>query len=142
MLFIEATDLQLKRKTITQKIILPAKPIEVYEAFVDAKKHSAFTGSKATGQGKVGAKFTAWDGYIFGKFLELVEGKKIVQEWSTTEWPEGYPPSRFELTFREVEGGTEATMVHSGVPTEQAEDIKEGWEEFYWKPLRGFFTKE
>jgi hypothetical protein len=61
----------MKKTTIRQKIIVPAKPMEVYEAFVDAKKHSAFTGSKATGEGKVGAKFTAWDEYISGKFLEL-----------------------------------------------------------------------
>ena len=85
----------MKTKTIRQKITVPAKPIEVYEAFVDAKKHSAFTGSKATGKGKVGGKFTAWDGYISGKLLELEEGKRIVQEWVTTEWPEGYPPLRF-----------------------------------------------
>jgi activator of HSP90 ATPase len=131
----------MKKTTIRQKVIVPAKPMEVYEAFVDAKKHSAFTGSKATGEGRVGAKFTAWDGYISGKFLELNEGRKIVQEWVTTEWPEGYPPSRFELTFQEVKGGTEISMVHSDVPEEQAEELKQGWKEFYWKPLKDYFKK-
>ena len=129
------------KKTIRQKVTVPAKPIEVYEAFVDAKKHSAFTGSKATGGGKVGRKFTAWDGYIYGRFLELEEGKKIVQEWATTEWPEGCPASRFELTFREVKGGTEVSMIHSGIPAEQAKDLREGWKEFYWKPLKEYFKK-
>ena len=118
----------MKMETIRQKVIIVAKPIEVYEAFVDAKKHSAFTGSKATGEGRVGAKFTAWDGYIYGKFLELEEGKKIIQEWVTTEWPEGYPPSRFELTFREVKGGTEVTMIHSDVPAEQGGRPERGME--------------
>jgi len=129
------------KKTIRQKVIVAAKPIEIYEAFVNAKKHSAFTGSKATGEGKIGGKFTAWDGYISGKFLELEEEKKIVQEWITTEWPEGYAPSRFELTFREVKGGTEISMVHSDVPAEQAEELKEGWNEFYWQPLKAHFKK-
>jgi hypothetical protein len=32
-------------------------------------------------------------------------------------------------------------MVHSGVPAEQAEDLKEGWNEFYWKPLKDYFKK-
>lgn len=131
----------MKRTTIRQKVIVPAKPMEVYEAFVDAKKHSAFTGSKATGQGKVGARFTAWDGYISGKFVELEEGKKVVQEWVTTEWPEGYPPSRFELTFEKVDAGTEVSMVHSDVPVEQVEELKEGWNEFYWRPLKEYFKK-
>lgn len=131
----------MKKKTIRQKVTLPASPIEVYAAFVDAKKHSAFTGSKATGKGKVGRKFKAWDGYISSRFLELEEGKRIVQEWVTTEWPKGYPPSRFELTLREVEAGTEISMIHSDVPAEQAEDLKEGWNEFYWKPLEVYFRK-
>lgn len=129
------------KKTIRQKVIVAAKPIEIYEAFVNAKKHSAFTGSKATGEGKVGGKFTAWDGYISGKFLELDEGKKIVQEWITTEWPEGYPPSRFELTFREVKDGTEVLMVHSDVPAEQAGELEEGWNESYWNPLKTYFKE-
>jgi len=133
--------LAMKTETIRQKITLAAKPIEVYEAFVDSRKHSSFTGSKATGEGRVGAKFTAWDGYISGKFLKLEKGKRIVQEWVTTEWPDGYPPSRFELTLREVKGGTEVSMVHSEVPTEQFEDIKGGWNEFYWKPLKNYFKK-
>jgi activator of HSP90 ATPase len=132
---------KIMKKTIRQKVIVAAKPIEIYEAFVNAKKHSAFTGSKATGEGKVGGKFTAWDGYISGKFLELDEGKKIVQEWITTEWPEGYPPSRFELTFREVKDGTEVLMVHSDVPAEQAGELEEGWNESYWKPLKTYFKE-
>jgi activator of HSP90 ATPase len=132
---------KIMKKTIRQKVIVAAKPIEIYTAFVNAKKHSAFTGSKATGEGKVGGKFTAWDGYISGKFLELDEGKKIVQEWITTEWPEGYPPSRFELTFREVKDGTEVLMVHSDVPAEQAGELEEGWNESYWKPLKTYFKE-
>ncbi|MFB3889978.1 MAG: SRPBCC domain-containing protein [Candidatus Bathyarchaeia archaeon] len=126
---------------LKQTIVVPASPEEVYEAFVDPKKHCAFTGSKATGRPKTGGKFTAWDGYIFGKFLELEPGKRLVQEWQTTDWPPGYPPSRFELTFKQVPEGTEVTMVHSNIPKEQEEELAEGWEEFYWKPLREYFEK-
>ena len=106
-------------KTIKQKVVIPAPPKEVYDAYVDPKKHSAFTESKATGKAVVGGKFTAWDGYIFGKYLELDDGKRVVQEWTTTDWLKGYPPSKLELTFREVPRGTEILMVHSNVPKEQ-----------------------
>ena len=82
--------MKLKTTTITQKVVIPASPEEVYDAFMDAKKHSAFTGAKATSDAKVGGEFSAWDGYITGKNLELEKGKRIVQEWITTEWPEGY----------------------------------------------------
>ena len=90
----------MKVTTIKQKIIVQAEPEAVYDAFMDAKKHSAFTGSKATVEAKVGGKFTAWDGYISGKNLDLEKGKRIVQEWVNTDWPEGYPPSRLELTLK------------------------------------------
>jgi activator of HSP90 ATPase len=92
----------MKVTTIKQKTLIPATPDELYEAFIDAKKHSAFTGSKATCDPKIGGAFTAWDGYISGKNLELEKGKKIVQEWVTTDWPDDYPPSRLELTFKRV----------------------------------------
>jgi uncharacterized protein YndB with AHSA1/START domain len=133
--------LEMKVKTIKQKVIVPASPSEVYDAFVDAKKHSAFTGSKATSDPRVGGKFTAWDGYISGKNLELENGKRIVQEWATTEWPENYTPSKLALTFKKVEGGTEISMIHSNVPAEQTDDLAEGWVEFYWKPMKEYFTK-
>ena len=133
--------MKLRTASITQKVVIPALPEEVYDAFIDAKKHAAFTGAKATSDAKVGGEFTAWDGYITGKNLELEKGKRIVQEWITTEWPDGYEPSRLELTFRKVKDGTELTMVHSNVPAEQADEYKQGWIDNYWDPLKDYFTK-
>ena len=133
---------KLEVTTITQKVIIPkASPKQVYEAFVDPKIHSEFTDSKATGKPVVGGKFTAWDGYISGKFLELEEGKRVVQEWTSTDFPEGYPPSKLELTFCAVAKGTEIVMVHSNVPKDQADEAAEGWTEFYWEPLKKYFSK-
>jgi len=134
--------LALKFGTIKQKVTIPASPSEVYAAFLSAKKHSKFTGSPATTNARARAKFTAWDGYISGKNLELVRGKKIVQEWKTTEWPDGYPPSRLELTLVPKGKGTELTMVHSEVPADQVEEYAQGWPESYWGPLKKYFAKK
>jgi activator of HSP90 ATPase len=133
----------MKPKTITikQKVLVPATPEEVYEAFIDSKKHSQFTGSKATGKPNVGGKFTAWDGYISGKNLELEKGMRIVQEWATTEWPKDYPPSRIELVLKKADGDTEITFIQTGVPANQAKEIEQGWIDFYWKPLKDYFKK-
>ena len=98
--------------------------------------------SPATISAKVGGKFTAWDGYIFGKNLELEPGRKIVQGWTTTEWPEGYPPSRLEITLRKRPGGTELKMVHSNVPAEQKDEYAGGWRSFYWEPLEAHFKSK
>jgi uncharacterized protein YndB with AHSA1/START domain len=129
--------------TIKQTVIIPkASPKQVYEAYTAPKKHTAFTDSKATGKPVFGGKFTAWDGYIFGKYLELEEGKRVVQEWTTTDWVEGYGPSRFELTFKAVPEGTEICIVHSDVPEEKAEEIARGWIDFYWVPLKEYFKNQ
>jgi uncharacterized protein YndB with AHSA1/START domain len=134
--------LKIKTTKLEQKVIIPATPEEVYDAYMDAKKHAKFTGAKATIDPTVGGKFTAWDGYITGKNLELIKGKKIVQEWVTTEWPQDYPPSRFELTFNKTKEGTEILVVHSNIPAEQKKELEEGWTEWYWEPLKKYFEKQ
>ncbi len=130
-----------KNRTIKQKILIRAPPEEVYEAFVDAKKHAAFTGSKAKISPKIGEEFTVWDGYISGKNIELEKGKRIVQEWRTTDFPEDQPNSKLELIFKKTKNGAEISMIHTNVPPEQADDLAQGWHEFYWKPLKEFFAK-
>ena len=130
---------QLRFDKIRQTTLIDASPAEVYGAYLDPVKHARFTGSPASGSPEVGGEFSAWDGYITGKYLELEEGKRILQEWMTTEWPPHYPPSVVELTFRPRGNKTEVVMVHSKVPAEQAADYAKGWTDFYWAPLREFF---
>jgi uncharacterized protein YndB with AHSA1/START domain len=71
---------QLKTGTIRQTVFINAPPERVYEAFVNPKVHSEFTGSRATGAPRAGARITAWDGYITGRNLKLQKGRIIVQE--------------------------------------------------------------
>ncbi len=129
-------------RTIKQTRFIPAKPIDVYDAFLDAKRHSEFTGSKAKCEPRVGGKFTAWDGYISGKNLELERGKRIVQQWKTTEWPRNYAPSIVEFKFKKEGHGTRLTMVHSNVPAEQVDSYEQGWVDAYWEPLKAYFERE
>jgi activator of HSP90 ATPase len=128
-------------KSINQTIVVAATQLEVYEAFVNARKHAAFTNSPATGMARVGAKFTAWDGYISGVHRRLVKGRRIVQDWQTSQWPEGAPPSKLDLTFTRVKRGTAVRMHHSNVPAEQAASYRQGWTDYYWKPLKAYFSK-
>jgi activator of HSP90 ATPase len=131
----------LKFGIIEQKVFFKAAPEDIYEALLDPKKHSDFTGSPATTSAKKGATFTAWDGYVSGKNVELEKGKKIVQEWKTTERPDGYPASRLELALTAKKGGTELEMMHSKVPAEQVADYSSGWKTSYWEPLKGYLAK-
>ncbi|MEM1204110.1 MAG: SRPBCC family protein [Acidobacteriota bacterium] len=125
--------------SIHQERILPATPAEVYGAFTDAERHAAFTGAPATFEPKVGGTFTAWGDYIEGSNLELVPGEKLVQHWSTAEWPEGAPPSVLELTFEADPGGTKVTLNQTEIPAEQVEAYRQGWIDHYWLPLERYF---
>lgn len=129
-------------RTIRQTVTIDAAPEAVYEAYVDPKKHAAFTGAGATGSPRVGGKFTASDGYIEGEYVELLKGRKIVHWWTTSEWPLGSPPSLIELRLKPKGKSTELTMIHSRVPAEQAARYAEGWQEYYWKPLKKYFACE
>lgn len=127
-------------KILTQKVVFKTSPHDVYEALLDAKKHSAFTGAKAKIDREVGGKFNAWDGYIEGENLELVTDKKIVQKWRASDWAEGkYSTVTFELSAKK--DGCELTFAQTGIPPENYDEIEQGWVDFYWQPMKEWFKE-
>ena len=114
---------------------------EIYNAWLSSDGHSALTGSTANMDGRVGGKFSAWDGYIFGSTLELTPNQRIVQAWRTSEFPDDAPDSRLEVFLDEVESGTRVTLTHTDMPEDQVESYRQGWEDFYFKPMRNYFNK-
>ncbi len=127
--------------SIKQVIIIKASPKEVYDAFMDSKKYSLFTGDKAIISKKIGGKFSAFGGWASGENLELIEGKKIVQSWRASDWKEGHY-SRIIINLEKVDNGTKIIFEHEGVPDKWREDIEKGWNEYYWKPLKKMLEKD
>jgi len=99
------------------------------------------TGSPAKVTGRVGGKFTAWDGYIFGKTLELEKPHRILQAWRTSEFPEDAQDSLVEILLDKAKGGTKVTLKHYNMPADQVDSYKQGWEDFYFKPMRDYFGR-
>ena len=124
--------------TIRQTVQFDATPHAVFEALMDSKKHSAFTGSKASMSRKVGGKISAWDGYIEGKNLRIEKDKVIVQSWRTTEFKASDPDSQVMFHFSKKGKGTRLMFVHSKVPDALAEDFRQGWIDNYWVPLKAY----
>lgn len=121
--------------------VIPAAPAEIYKAWLNTKGHTAMTGSTAKVDGRIGGKFTAWDGYIFGSTLELIPDQFIVQAWRTSEFPDEAPDSLVEISFKETKGGTKLTLTHSQIPEGQADSYRQGWEDFYFTPMQAYFSK-
>ncbi len=128
----------MKTKTIKQSVIFDAKPHEVYEALMDSKTHSKFTESKASISRKQGGKISAYDGWIEGENVKLVNDRKIVQKWRGSDWPEGHlSVATFEL---KVEAGkTKLTFTQTDVPEEHYKAISSGWKEHYWDKMKRTF---
>ena len=102
---------------------------------MDSKKHSEFTGDKASISRKVNGKFTAYGGYAHGINLELIEDKKIVQTWRADDWPKDhYSIVVFDIS--KAKNGAKLVFTQKDVPLEQFKDISNGWKEYYWKPMK------
>lgn len=114
----------------------------IYRAWLDSQEHSGFTGSPAQVDPAVGGEFTAWDGYISGKNIELKPFHRIVQAWRTTEFPKGSPSSQLEIKIEDVDEGAKVTIIHIGIPDGQSEDYRQGWEEFYFEPMQHYFSSK
>jgi uncharacterized protein YndB with AHSA1/START domain len=132
----------MKTRTIRQSVFLPAPPAVVYATLLTSKGHSGFSGAPARITPKVGATFTVWGGYIHGKNLELVPGKKIVQSWRPSEetWPQDYY-STVSFALAPAKGGTRLTFVHSGVLPDHAGHLSSGWKKSYWEPLTEYLSR-
>lgn len=130
-------------KTIKQKVLLQANPASVYKALMNSKEHSKFTESEVNIKDKAGSKFTAYDGYIEGKNIELVKGKKIVQNWKANEsnWPEGHY-SLVTFNLKKKGNSTELNFIHSEVPSANAKSLSNGWKKFYWAPMKEYFKNK
>ena len=77
-------------KSINQSVVIKASPRTVFQMLIDPRKHSKFTGMKATLEHKVGGKFTAYGKDLAGFTLEVIPNKKIVQAWRANDWPKGH----------------------------------------------------
>lgn len=131
-------------KTICQTVIFKnITPEALYGIYMDAKKHSkAIGGSKVSISAKAGSSYSAWDGYINGKTLELIKGKMIVQTWRSADFKSHDLDSTLILWFERKGRNTIVNMVHANVPDHQYYAVKAGWNTFYWKPWKKYLNNK
>ena len=125
---------------IQQTVIFQASPHEVYEALMDSEKHAAFSGSAAKISRAVGGEYSAYDGYITGRNLELVPDKKIIQSWRAVDWPEGLF-STVTFLLLPIPEGTRLNFTHTGVPDGTEAEFTQGWIDNYWEPMKKMLEK-
>jgi activator of HSP90 ATPase len=131
------TTAEPKSITIHQVVDFTASPQRLYEALLDAKQFTAFSGRPAEINREVGGAFYVFGGHIIGRNLELVPNQRIVQAWRVVTWPEGiYSIARFELKAQG--SGTRLIFDHTGFPEDLKDHLAEGWESNYWSLLKKY----
>ena len=120
--------------------LIPAPPQAIYDAWLDSRGHSEMTGSKATASDAVGGAFTAWDGFIYGKNLELRPHSRIVQSWRTRRFTGKEQDSRVTLTLTSASGGTELKLEHSNLPDGYTGYRDGGCQTHYFEPMKKYFA--
>ena len=127
-----------KSITIHQEIDFSASPQQLYEALLDAKHFTEFSGRAAEINREVGGTFSLFKGHIVGRNVELVPNERIVQAWRVVTWPEGvYSIVRFDLKPQGT--GTRLVFDHIGFPEGLHDHLAAGWEENYWTLLKKYF---
>lgn len=135
-----AADRIIATRAIHQEEDFKVDPHRIYQALLDAKQFTAFSGGRSAEiDATVGGVFSVFAGHIVGRNLELVPDRRIVQAWRVVPWPEGiFSIARFELTAKT--SPTRVILDHTGFPPELAEHLASGWNENYWKALRKYFS--
>ncbi len=120
--------------TIHQETKFSVPPSRIYEVLTDLNQFSQATGAPAGGESTEGAAFSAFGGYVTGRHLELVPGKRVVQAWRAKSWPEGiHSIVRFEL---QPDGaGTKLVFDHEAFPDAEKEHLSGGWHTMYWEKI-------
>lgn len=130
----------MKKEALRVVTTIPVAPTTLFYAWLDSAQHSAMTGGVAKVSNEVGAKFSAWDGYITGKFIALDLGRRILMAWRTTDFPREAPDSRVEIHFEALGGSTRATVLHTDIPEGQGETYRATWNDKYFGPMRAYFS--
>jgi activator of HSP90 ATPase len=127
-----------KSITIHQEIEFNATPEKLYEALLNSKQFTEFSGRPAEINREVGGTFSLFKGHIIGRNVELVPNERIVQAWRVVTWPEGaYSIVRFEL--KPQGSRTHLVFDHIGFPEGLHDHLAAGWDENYWSLLKKYF---
>jgi uncharacterized protein YndB with AHSA1/START domain len=119
---------------------LPAPPDKLFDMYLDAEAHAAFTGFPVTIAARAGAPFRAFNDMLSGTIIHVAPKRLIVQTWRSANWPAAAVDSVLTLTFWSEKDGARIELVHVNVPAEDFAGVSQGWEKYYWTPWRAYLA--
>jgi activator of HSP90 ATPase len=123
---------------IEQSVRFFASASELYDIYLSPARHAAVTGAAVKISPKPGGKFAAFDGMLTGITLFTIPGQLIVQRWRSCMFHDTDLDSILILRFIQDGKRGRIDLVHANVPKHDHAGVTEGWEKYYWKPLRAY----
>lgn len=122
-----------------QEVEIKAGAQHIYDALLDSRQFSGFSGMPAEINREAGGAFSMFGGRIVGRNVELIPNQRIVQAWRPASWDPGiYSIVKFE--FKEHGHETIVVLDHTGFPEGNYRHLDSGWYLRYWDPLKKFFA--
>lgn len=118
---------------------IPAAPEQVYDTWVSAEGHTAMTGANATLDES--GRFTAWDGYIKGRYLEREPGERIEMRWRTMDFRPDEADAIVVVEFTPDKSGTRVILRQYDTPASQGDRYLAGWKDYYFTPMTAYFER-
>jgi activator of HSP90 ATPase len=134
----------MQTKDIKHTLILDCTPQVAYDAWLDSKTHGEIIEADAVIVPMVGGAYSLWDDNTTGRTLELHPNKcVIVQSWrdNSMGWPDNYFTTITLQFVKEHDNQTKLYFVQKGIPEKDAKSIEDGWQEYYWAPMKRYFRK-
>ena len=122
--------------------MVAASPNKIYAAWMDERRHSAFTGRRATVEQWVGGRVVAADGFIYAQHTYLETGRMIAMRWRTTDYADDVVSSTVILSLEPAAGGTKVIVDIASVPAGLEAALKKLWRSVYLDSMRKFFSSK
>ena len=133
----QSTGLEGLLTYLHQEVDIKASRQRIYDALLDSKQFTSFSGVPAEINREAGGSFSMFGGLIVGRNIELVPRERIVQAWREKDWPAGvYSMVRFQLD--DQGSATKLIFNHAGFPQGAAVHLAPGWWSHYWGPLQKY----
>src|SRR5256885_11262265 len=93
-----------------QKVTFSASPRELFNIYLDSKKHGVAIDGKVSVSRKARSRFSAFGGTLRGRTLMIVPDQSIVQPWQASSWKKNDTDSVLDLQFDRVKNGGAHTL--------------------------------
>ena len=122
----------MSMQKISKTYTLNAASNVIFDALVNPDTIQKWSGAPAQMETTAGSDFSLFGGQVTGKTLEVVNGKKLVQQW----------PSNTKVTIALSANGDATTvdLLHENIPEDEVEKFTQGWNEFYFGRMEKMFN--